>query len=595
MSDEMWIKIFAFLPPHVLCKVGLVCSEWQRLACDNMLWKEHYRAAWPWETSVLATAGRVQRRDSSADAGTDGPEQHDVKKRSKSATAGHTFAVPHPRGVVGGTSSSQLNGSRKRKADEVASNKEGSARVDSIEKEKREKRGRLSATADEAFGSPVMGETDDDEMVVTVSPHLAGALETSDTHKPRSDGAHDILSRVFNINRKQHGLEIVNPLLRKQVVLSKPPLKVHGRWKSLFFAKKKYERKLLQALPKEEDLVHSLPCSLEELYNGRVRKMKITRHVVCTMCGGAGGMTEGAAEECTECNGIGTKTITKIMPPLFQQLVSPCRKCNTRGYTLKACERCPLCAGRSVVYRPEILEVKVERGMALGQRLVFPGMSDAKPGSRAGDVIFTIAEKKEDNKPFQRIGTSNDLLYTQHLTLHEALTGAAFPIIHMDNRVLLVRPHEYGSFAGIIKTGDMVVIRGEGMPVLPNMPKTPAYSSAPKPKAGDLHIIFNVVFPTQDDIAKSEEKKKVFARVVEDLALLQPREPIEAVIAGRSVVPVFATKAPAKPATQPDNHHRGHHHRNGDGGEARARRKAEKRKKQEEDKNDAESVKCHQQ
>ncbi len=152
-------------------------------------------------------------------------------------------------------------------------------------------------------------------------------------------------------------------------------------------------------------------------------------------------------------------------------------------------------------------------------------------------MIFTIAEKKEDNKPFQRIGTSNDLLYTQHLTLHEALTGAAFPIIHMDNRVLLVRPHEYGSFAGIIKTGDMVVIRvrrthlfavvhgahasaapdpfrrrreqGEGMPVLSNTPKTPAYSSAPKPKAGDLHIIFNVVFPTQDDIAKSEEKKKV--------------------------------------------------------------------------------------
>jgi hypothetical protein len=89
---------------------------------------------------------------------------------------------------------------------------------------------------------------------------------------------------------------------------------------------------------------------------------------------------------------------------------------------------------------------------------------------------------------------------------------------------------------------------------------------------------------------------QVFARVVEDLALLQPREPIEAVIAGRSVVPVFAKKAPAKPTSQSDNDHRGHHqhHRNGD--EARARRKAEKRKRQEENlKNDAESVKCHQQ
>jgi hypothetical protein len=265
-----------------------------------------------------------------------------------------------------------------------------------------------------------------------------------------------------------------------------------------------------------------------------------------------------------------------------------------------------------------------------------------QPGSRAGDVIFTIVEKKEDAKPFQRIGATNDLLYTQHLTLHEALTGAAFPIIHMDNRVLLVRPHEYGSYAGIIKTGDMVVIRvrssvfsslalciledsigrlvgrvltrslqGEGMPV----PKIPAYSSAPRAKAGDLHIIFNVVFPTHDDIAKSEEKKKVqslltrpcdlapphspmcrpsqiFARVVEDLALLQPREPIESVIAGRSVVPVFATKAPAKPTSSgssPDDHR--------NGADARARRKAEKRKKRggEDDKNDAESVKCHQQ
>jgi hypothetical protein len=47
---------------------------------------------------------------------------------------------------------------------------------------------------------------------------------------------------------------------------------------------------------------------------------------------------------------------------------------------------------------------------------------------------------------------------------------------------------------------------------MPVSSKTPAYSSAPKPKVGDLHIIFNVVFPTHDDIAKSDEKKKVRLR-----------------------------------------------------------------------------------
>lgn len=138
---------------------------------------------------------------------------------------------------------------------------------------------------------------------------------------------------------------------------------------------------------------------------------------------------------------------------------------------------------------------------------------------------------------------------------------------------------------------------------------TPPYSSSSRPKVGDLHIIFNVVFPTHDDIAKSEEKKKVpspsfvgsyfgcyqrhgqiFARVVEDLALLQPREPIETVIAGRSVVPVFAAKAPTKPGTRSAVDER-------NGEEARARRKAEKRRRRGEEygKNDSESVKCHQQ
>lgn len=240
-------------------------------------------------------------------------------------------------------------------------------------------------------------------------------------------------------------------------------------------------------------------------------------------------MAEGAAEECTECHGAGVKITTRL-----GAVSSPCFKCHRRGYTLRECGICPVCNGRGAVYRPEMLEVKVERGMPLGHRLVFPGMSDVKPGYRPGDVVFVIEEKNEQGRLFQRIGASNDLIYTHYITLHEALAGTVFPVIHMDNRVLLVRPHECGS-PGTIKTGDVVLIKGEGMPIMARHPSS-------TPSKGDLHIVFKIIFPSYEAIAGSEEKKEIFMRVLEDLALLQPREPIEAAISGRNVVPVFATK-----------------------------------------------------
>jgi len=121
----------------------------------------------------------------------------------------------------------------------------------------------------------------------------------------------------------------------------------------------------------------------------------------------------------------------------------------------------------------------------LRQPILTPIFNQYQPGYRPGDVVFVIEgsgkpdlpflpstfeslvsyqlvisspEKNEQGRLFQRIGASNDLIYTHYITLHEALAGTVFPVIHMDNRVLLVRPHECGS-PGTIKTGDVVLIK----------------------------------------------------------------------------------------------------------------------------------------
>jgi hypothetical protein len=103
--------------------------------------------------------------------------------------------------------------------------RDGSAKVDSIEKgkEKREKRGRLSATADEAFGSPVLGEMDDDEMVVTISPHLAVALDKGEPLRPRPEAVDPIFRSFFfdaNKRKAEAGTRTPLPPHTAQLVVS---------------------------------------------------------------------------------------------------------------------------------------------------------------------------------------------------------------------------------------------------------------------------------------------------------------------------------------------------------------------------------------
>ncbi|VDN31255.1 unnamed protein product, partial [Gongylonema pulchrum] len=50
----------------------------------------------------------------------------------------------------------------------------------------------------------------------------------------------------------------------------------------MFFSGGRRERKV-------RDMIHQLPVTLEQLYNGAVKKLKVTRHIVCPKCEGIGG------------------------------------------------------------------------------------------------------------------------------------------------------------------------------------------------------------------------------------------------------------------------------------------------------------------
>ena len=65
--------------------------------------------------------------------------------------------------------------------------------------------------------------------------------------------------------------------------------------------------------------------------------------------------------------------------------------------------QCLKCAGKRVSKCKAVLEVKVERGMLDGQKIVLGHEGDHASGVESGDVVVVLYEQKHDI--FQRIGS----------------------------------------------------------------------------------------------------------------------------------------------------------------------------------------------
>lgn len=231
-----------------------------------------------------------------------------------------------------------------------------------------------------------------------------------------------------------------------------------------------------------EDVVHHLQISLEDLYNGKTKKIALTKDVLCTSCSGSGAKKGVNPKSCNGCDGQGVKLVVKpIGPGMVQQMQVVCPDCRGKGEILKDSDKCTQCRGEKVEKVKKTLEVFIDKGMQNGNKITFAGESDEAPGMEPGDFIFVIVQKP--HATFQRSG--NDLTIEKTITLQEALCGFKFTIPHLDGRVLVVEsaPGE------IIKPNDIRSIEGEGMPIRGN-----------PLKKGKLYVEFKIEFPKQNSL-----------------------------------------------------------------------------------------------
>jgi DnaJ family protein A protein 2 len=241
-----------------------------------------------------------------------------------------------------------------------------------------------------------------------------------------------------------------------------------------------------------KDMVTAVKVSLEDIYNGKTKKMKITRNVICVPCGGAGSNDGKPLTKCKDCEGSGVKTVVRqIGMGMYQQMRVQCPACNGMGEKVVEANRCNKCEGKKVSSEQKVLNVEIDKGVHENKKIVFSGESSQEPGLETGDIIFVVQEAPHEL--FKRNG--NDLIIEKDIQLVDALTGFSFNFTHLDGRNIIVEIKS----GQVVKPGDIREVPNMGMPV---------YSRTYE--FGSLFVKFNVKFPTKIANDQSLNLKNVF-------------------------------------------------------------------------------------
>lgn len=239
-----------------------------------------------------------------------------------------------------------------------------------------------------------------------------------------------------------------------------------------------------------EDVVFPLRVTLENLYNGMTKKLRLTKNVVCLACAGQG-TKSGRSSRCQQCSGTGHRMhVRQIGPGMIQQMQVACRACNGTGDDIPESDQCGTCKGKKTRKERKTLEAFVDKGMRHNQKITFTGEADQAPDTEAGDVVVVLQEL--DHPVFGRDGMN--LLMKKKISLLEALCGTAFTVTHLDQRKIRIDTRKDGQ---VIKPGQVKSIENEGMPRQGSIFEK-----------GHLFIEFEVEFPP-DGILSQPQKNKL--------------------------------------------------------------------------------------
>lgn len=227
--------------------------------------------------------------------------------------------------------------------------------------------------------------------------------------------------------------------------------------------------------------------TLEEIYKGVEKKLKLSKYIVCDECSGTGAKGGDAYTNCSTCHGSGH--VTRITNTFLGQMSTTqvCPACEGEGRIIKS--KCAKCAGEGVIRGQEVISVKIPAGVAEGMQLSVSGKGNAaRRGGINGDLLVIIEEEAHP----ELIREGSDLLYNLYLSIAQAAIGGHIEVPTIDGKVKI--KIEAGT-----QPGKVLRLRGKGLPEVQN------YGH------GDLLVNINVWIPK----TLTRDEKKILEKLEE--------------------------------------------------------------------------------
>lgn len=190
----------------------------------------------------------------------------------------------------------------------------------------------------------------------------------------------------------------------------------------------------------------------EEIAKGANKKIKVKKHVPCTVCNGLGAKDKNAFQTCNTCGGSGQ--VRKITQTFLGQMqtVTTCPTCQGEGQIITS--KCGHCKGEGRVYGEEMVSIDIPAGVQEGMQLSMSGKGNAgERGGAPGDLLILIEE--EPHAELQRDGLS--VAYDLHISFPDAVFGTQVEVPTIDGKAKIKIPPG-------TQSGKIFRLKGKGFP-----------------------------------------------------------------------------------------------------------------------------------
>jgi len=232
--------------------------------------------------------------------------------------------------------------------------------------------------------------------------------------------------------------------------------------------------------------------TLDELYTGVTKLIKVIKRNKCKNCNGLG---HDKKDEiiCGDCDG--EKMINErieIRPKLYQTSTYPCNTCKVKGYILKDGCECSKCDGKGYYMKESKYNLKINKGNIDGKEIILKNKGDYIPEiDKTGNLIIQLSEL--EHQKYKRL--NNDLYVEETISLVESLCMDNYKLKYLNDKEIYIKIDE------LLDPNYIMMIDDKGMPLL--------VENGDKVIYGNLLIKFKIRYPNYLNKEKKDKIKEI--------------------------------------------------------------------------------------